>query len=353
MAVIDGKLVAKSGNAYSLLVLDQSAKYMTLKALKRLQKLVNIGAKVVGQKPEQSPSLGDNQTEFQMLVNEIWANKNVFKGSIAEALNALKIREDIVVKNTTNKILYRHRKDAETDLYWLNNRSQEATNAEISFNVTGKAPELWNPQTGLSQKVGYQIKDGRTVVSLHFESWDAFFIVFNDKTTINSLTIKKQTEKEVLTLTKPWNVSFQANRGAPEQAEFTALKSLTENPVSGIKYFSGTSTYQTTFDIQTPINGAAVLDLGDVKNIAEITVNGNPLGIVWKKPFKVDLINSLKTGSNTIEIKVTNLWVNRLIGDVQPGVKDKITFTTMPFYRADSPLLPAGLLGPVRILVRE
>ena len=93
--------------------------------------------------------------------------------------------------------------------------------------------------------------------------------------------------------------------------------------------------------------------MGDVKNLAEVIVNGKSLGILWKKPFRIDVTEALNTGENTLEVKVTNLWVNRLIGDQQPDVKNKITFTTMPFYRADSPLLPSGLLGPVKILEKR
>ena len=92
------------------------------------------------------------------------------------------------------------------------------------------------------------------------------------------------------------------------------------------------------------------LNLGDVKNIAEVIVNGKSLGILWKKPFRINVTGALKAGDNKVEIKVTNLWVNRLIGDSQPGVTNKITYTTMPFYQANSTLLPAGLLGPVQIM---
>jgi len=87
-----------------------------------------------------------------------------------------------------------------------------------------------------------------------------------------------------------------------------------------------------------------------VKNLAEVVLNGKSLGIVWKTPFRVDLTGALKQGENKLEIRVTNLWVNRLIGDQQPGVKEKITYTTMPFYKADSPLKPSGLLGPVKVV---
>jgi hypothetical protein len=87
-----------------------------------------------------------------------------------------------------------------------------------------------------------------------------------------------------------------------------------------------------------------------VQNLAEVIINGKSLGIVWKKPFRVDVTEALQEGENNLEIRVTNLWVNRLIGDQQPGVENKITYTTMPFYRADSPLKPSGLLGPVKII---
>jgi len=123
-----------------------------------------------------------------------------------------------------------------------------------------------------------------------------------------------------------------------------------------VKYFSGTGTYVNSID--APAEWFAEgeqqwLDLGDVQNLAEVIVNGKSLGIVWKTPFRVNATGALKAGENSLEIKVTNLWVNRLIGDQQPGVKEKLTYTTMPFYQADSPLLPSGLLGPVQVITRS
>ncbi len=120
----------------------------------------------------------------------------------------------------------------------------------------------------------------------------------------------------------------------------------------GVKYFSGTGNYTNT--INAPADwfkeGTQLwIDLGSVKNLAEVIINGKSLGIVWKTPFRLNMTEALKQGENTLEIKVTDLWVNRLIGDQQPGISKKITYTTMPFYRADSPLLPSGLLGPVKI----
>jgi hypothetical protein len=92
------------------------------------------------------------------------------------------------------------------------------------------------------------------------------------------------------------------------------------------------------------------LDLGNVKNLPKVSINGKPLGVIWKKPFRVDVTNTLKPAENKLEIKVVNLWVNRLIGDLQPGTAYKITYTTMPFYKADAPLQPSGLLGPVKVI---
>jgi hypothetical protein len=120
-----------------------------------------------------------------------------------------------------------------------------------------------------------------------------------------------------------------------------------------VKYFSGSATY--TKSIQAPADwfqdgGTLWLDLGDVKNIAEVSVNGSALGILWRTPFRVNVTSALKPGTNTLEIKVVNLWVNRLIGDQQDGVKTKYTYTAQQFYRADSPLLPSGLIGPVKVI---
>ncbi len=120
-----------------------------------------------------------------------------------------------------------------------------------------------------------------------------------------------------------------------------------------MKYFSGAANYTRTVNAPSEWfkSGARLwLDLGEVNNLAEVVVNSKSLGIVWKKPFCVDVTEALKPGANAVEVKVTNLWVNRLIGDQQPNVTRKYTYTTMPFYRADSPLLPSGLLGPVQLV---
>jgi hypothetical protein len=125
---------------------------------------------------------------------------------------------------------------------------------------------------------------------------------------------------------------------------------------SGIKYFSGTATYSKI--ITAPEDWLSNkkeiwIDLGSVQNLAEVVVNGKSLGIVWKAPFRINISSALKKGENKLEVRVTNLWVNRLIGDQQPDVKKMITYTSMRFYQASSPLLQSGLLGPVQIIAIE
>lgn len=342
----NGRLVAKSGNSYHVLMLDESTKQMTLPLLKRIKTLAEAGVKIIGTKPISSPSLTDNDAEFQRIATEVWSKPNV------TSFDKTNLTPDVIFSKTNHKILFRHReapaplRGADSNggaIYWLNNRNENPTTAEVSFRITGKAPELWNPETGKTEKLSYQIKDGRTIVPLRFESWDAFFVVFRDNTTANSHTKPTTTETELLTITNPWQVSF-----GNKVLTMNTLSSWHENSDPDLKYFSGTATYKNVFNSPTGGEGG-FLNLGNVKNIAEVVVNGKNLGTVWKKPFKIDLGDALKAGENTIEIKVTNLWVNRLIGDAQPNAT-KTTFTTMPFYRGQEPLLPSGLLGVVKIV---
>jgi hypothetical protein len=353
IAVKNGKLIAKSGNTYQLLVLDESAKNMTLPVLKKLNELVKAGAKIAGTKPQQSPSLSDDAGEFKRVVNELWSSPNVLKGSIADALLAINVKEDVVIKNNVAKFLYRHRKTANQDIYWLNNRSENIESIEATFRVTGKVPELWFAETGQTEPLSYSIANGTTTVKLHMEPNDALFVVFKNKAIKTTVELPQVKVNELTNIEGAWDINFQKDRGAPASAKLDKLTSWTDDTDNGIKYFSGTATYTKTITASAnwfTKEAELWLNLGDVKNIAEVSVNGKPLGIVWKKPFRVNMTSVLKAGNNKIEIKVTNLWVNRLIGDAQPGVTNKITYTTMPFYQANAPLLPAGLLGPVTIM---
>jgi hypothetical protein len=357
LAVKDGKLVTPSGMSYRLLVLDKNAVKMTLPVLKKLAELVKAGANICGVVPESTPSLADNPEEFKKLAGEVWSvNKpNVFAGKNAgEALAALKIAPDFAYTKPVpdTKLLFVHRALPDGEIYWVNNRNDRVEKSEVTFRTEGKVPEIWHPETGETEAASYSIQNGNTTVSLNLEPSDAVFIVFREKASETSKVIPTKTETLITNVDGPWEVSFQPEHGAPASATLETLKSWTENADQGIKYFSGTASYFREIEVREAAlkAGKVWLDLGEVHNLAEVVINGKSVGIVWKKPFRVEISEALQAGKNKLEVKVTNLWVNRLIGDQQPDMKTKITYTTMPFYQANSPLLISGLIDPVRIV---
>ena len=176
-------------------------------------------------------------------------------------------------------------------------------------------------------------------------------VVFRKPAVADALAIKQPAPVSLARLDGPWTVSFQPGRSAPASAALPSLAPLNENADPGIKYFSGEATY--TKDFTTPRGWKAGqplwIDLGAVRELAEVSVNGIVAGTAWHAPYRVDIGAVTKAGRNRLAVKVANLWVNRLIGDAQPGAQ-KITYTAMPTYRADAPLRPSGLIGPVELL---
>jgi hypothetical protein len=267
----------------------------------------------------------------------------------------LKIAPDYEYTKPQNnsELLFVHRQLPDQEIYWVNNRKDAPQQVEATFRVAGKAVEIWHPETGKTEPASYAVVDGHTKVTLNLTPNDAVFVVFRGNAANPSVTLPATKETEMAILENNWKINFQPERGAPAQITMEKLASWTESADPGVKYFSGTGSYTQIIEASRKwfTSGAQLwLDLGDVKDLAEVVVNGKSVGVVWKKPFRIDVTNALKSGKNTLEIKVTNLWVNRLIGDQQPGVTKKITYTTMPFYKADSPLLPSGLLGPVKVV---
>ena len=354
-----GLITTATGMSYRLLALDPNSQRMPLAVLRKIRDMVTAGAVVVGPKPTDSPSLSDDAAEFKTIADQLWGGTTgkgkVLTGSVADALAALKVPPDFeyTKPQPDTELAFVHRKLADGDFYWVSHRNARTQDVEATFRVTGKAPELWHADTGTIEPASYKTVEGRTVVSLALQPNDAVFVVFRKTSTAPSRVIAKPVETKLAAVDGSWDVAFQPNRGAPAKVMLPALASWHENADAGVKYFSGTGTYTKT--IQAPADwfqaGAKVwLDLGDVKNLAEVTVNGKPLGTYWKAPFRVDVTAALKPGANTLDIKVINLWVNRLIGDQQEGVTTKYTYTAQQFYRADSPLLPSGLIGPVQVI---
>ncbi|MFL5787379.1 MAG: glycosyl hydrolase [Flavisolibacter sp.] len=361
LSVKDGKLITPTGMSYRVLVLDSNAVKMSLPVLKKISQLVKAGATISGIRPERPAGLSDDQEQFNDLVKEIWSssNSNVFSGKqLNEVLSSLNVKPEFSYQRSSSdpKLLYVHRRLSNGDIYWINNRKNKAENVNAVFRIAGKSPEIWHPETGKIEKASYEINGDQTTVSLNLSPNDAVFVVFTRSSIQKAVTIPASKERIVSTIEGSWKVNFQSNRGAPASAQFDQLRSWTENNDSGIKYFSGTATYSKI--ITAPEDWLSNkkeiwIDLGTVQNLAEVVVNGKSLGIVWKAPFRINISSALKKGENKLEVRVTNLWVNRLIGDQQPDVKNRITYTSMRFYQANSPLLPSGLLGPVQIIAIE
>jgi hypothetical protein len=363
LSVTDGRITTKSGMSYRVLGLDPYSQHMSLPVLRAIHKLVEDGAVVAGPKPTDDPSLADDQAEFKKLDDELFGDGTgvhkvgkgkVYAGQNAEAaLKATNVAADFdhTKPESDTRLLFVHRKLADGDLYFVDNRNDRDETVDATFRVTGKAPELWHAETGKSEPVSYSIADGRTTVPLHLEPWGTVFVVFRKVTKATSCTLPKVVETQLATVEGSWNVSFQPGRGAPASITLDKLTSWTDSADAGVKYFSGTGTYTKAIQASPEWfkKGAHLwIDLGDVKNLAEVAVNGKSLGVVWHAPYRVDATSALKPGANEVTIKVINAWVNRLIGDQQPGAT-KYTFADVKPYKANSPLLPSGLLGPMRV----
>jgi hypothetical protein len=364
LGVSDGRITTRGGMSYRVLGLDPYSQHMSLPVLRAIHKLVRDGIVVAGPKPMDDPSLSDDKAEFNRLSSELFGDgtgvHGVGKGTVyagqtpAEVFAALKVAPDFGYTKPEGdaRLLFVHRKLADADVYFVDNRMDRNETVDASFRVTGKAPELWHAETGKSEPLSFNIADGRTTVPLHLEPWGTVFVVFRKATTETSHTLPKVIETQIATVDGTWKVSFQPDRGAPASIMLDKLSSWTDNADAGVKYFSGTGTYtQTVRASQAWFKKGAHLwlDMGEVKNLAEVTVNGTDLGVVWHAPYRVDVTSALKPGVNQLTIKVTNAWVNRLIGDEQPGAT-KYTFADVKPYKATSPLQVSGLLGPVAVV---
>jgi hypothetical protein len=363
--VSNERITTRSGMHYRVLVLDPYSIHMSLPVLRAIYKLVEQGAVVAGQKPTDTPSLADDQTEFKKLNDELFGDGTgihtvgtgkVYAGANSESvLKALNVAPDFdhSMPESDTQIAFVHRKLADGDIYFLDNRNDRDETVDATFRVTRKAPEFWHAETGKSEPASYSIADSRTTVPVHLGPWGTVFVVFRKPATAATRTLPKVVETQLARLDGPWDVSFQPGRGAPASVTLDKLISWSDSADTGVKYFSGAGTYTKTIQV-TPDwfkpEAKLWIDLGDVKNLAVVTVNGKSLGTVWHAPYRVDATSTLHPGENTVSVKVINAWVNRLIGDQQPDATKKYTFADFTPYSANSPLLPSGLLGPVAVV---
>ncbi len=447
MRVKNGEWVLPSGMRYKVLVLTNT-QTMTLALAEKLQQLIAEGGVVIGPKPLQTPSL-ENYPTADIVVKKIgetvWNNCNgtsvtettfgkgkvFWNREVTDILNLLGVKKDVAVEDKAPKesIVWTHRKTTDTDIYFVANQLNKPQNMTIKFRVSGKVPQLWNAETGtITEAVIWNEKEGVTSVTIPFQSLQSWFVIFKPTTQNNNPVVaiqngtvanglvfkqnqlffqsfengsyklvKKEGNPKIVTvanlpqplsLNSDWQVDFKQVQGTPRKIDFPSLLSWTNHTNKNIQYFSGTATYTKTIVLneqQVGIGKLVQLDLGNVKNFAEVAINGKSVGLLWKSPYVFDISNFVQVGNNSVEVKVTNLLANRMIGDEQepedmtwsepsfsgdklykgrkllkypdwfingqprPSV-GRYTFSTWNYYRKDDPLLPSGLLGPVKVV---
>ena len=385
VSVKDGRLVLPDGMSYALLVLPELENISPL-ALAKVRALVNAGATVTGPRPKRATGL-EGDGEVVRLAAELWDSGRVLQGRTArEVLAGKGVPPDFEGAGLD----YIHRRTGEADIYFVSSQSDRGVSVKAIFRVGGKAPELWDPATGNIRPLAvYEATaGGRTTVPITLEPYGSAMVVFRKPAGAHFVSIGGPAEAalaplaggfgleareageytltalggrsvrvnvprgpEPLLIEGPWTVHFAPGWGAPESVLFGRLESWTENSDPAIKHFSGTAAY--VKDVEIPADylrgGRLELALGDVREIAQVLVNGRDLGLVWKLPRTVDLGAAVKPGKNRLEIRVTNLWPNRLIGDQLLPESQRRTHTNIRKFTKDSPLMPSGLLGPVTL----
>ena len=296
-----------------------------------------------------------------------------------------------------------HRRTGATEIYFIRNIRPAAVATVMSFRVHGLAPEMWTPESGAIAPLGLYAStaDGRTNLPLWFPPYGSTVIVFRRSAGPHLVRLERDgqevfprlaldtapftanmqngrillqaeqggryaatdaaglryaatvTEPLVTLLESPWTLAFPPKWGAPAVVHLDKLASWSDAKDEGVRHFSGTAAYTADFQApaQLPAHARVELDLGDVRETARVSVNGREVGVLWKKPFRIDVTSAVHGGTNALRVEVTNLWPNRIIGDQSLSADKRFTHTNITKFKADTPLMPSGLLGPVNLRI--
>ena len=333
---------------YKVIALGEHTQNMSIEVLRKLHQLVSEGVFLIGKEPVSMAGRCDNAKEFEHLKVSIWraGRTNVWTGSVAEGLKRSGVAPDF--QSSISGIRFVHRVDGERNIYWVRNFSGKEVDTDIVLRDGKGTLTVMNPVNG--KPVFGALKDGK----LHLGADDALFIVADPAAMPLTEPAPLKPAGEVA-LDGPWTVSFDGQDAPEGTRTWQTLSSLTDSDEPHVKYFSGTATYQNTFTLpKKNLPAGLCIDLGEVGQMADVFINGEHVDFLWKAPYKVNFEGQLKPGKNTIEVKVVNTWVNRLIGDGQPGVEGH-SFTPVAFYGVKSlsqdmgTLTPSGLMGPVHL----
>jgi len=373
MLVKNGRITLPDGMSYSVMVLPDHEQ-MPLAVLQKIETFVSAGATVTGPKPTALPGLNYSNEErklFEDLSGKLWGKidgkeikENAYgKGKVISGIPA----EEVLTQSGmgkdfsfsgTPRLDYIHRTTKAGEVYFIRNEAEESAEGEVQFRVTGKYPELWDPASGRQTRVvNFRAEQGRTAFQIKLPPHGSMFVVFNNRKRKLPVTesLNEMTEQK---LEGPWTISFPEGWGAPPKITLDRLQSWTDFQEPGIKYFSGTATYQKIFTVEKENKGKnCFIDLGEVRDVTEVFVNGKSAGILWKKPFRADITNLLHPGENDLKIELVNMWINRLTGDMQLDPKDRYCKTNQPYVHSEGwpggdetfRIQTSGLLGPVKL----
>ena len=356
-------IVTPGGASYRFLILGGTSDRMSPSSLQAIKRLADQGATIIGRQPKHSTGLITDTLAFNRMANCLWSGNHpniIDTDNVQQAIDSLTRVPDFSCTHI-DSIRYVHRHTDSAEIYWINNRSNSTINDWFQFRITGRKPQLWNAVTGQISDVSYMVGTLSTYVNVPLQPADAVFIVFSgqcDKSL--RYTEKQKLPIRTYKIEKPWYVEFGRQMGTPEYIMMDTLKMYPDSTLAipdstearAVKYFSGTASYHNSFNLNAVDTTLSYcLDLGRVYNIAEVWINGKYCGQSWFPPHFIDISSAVKQGENTLEIKVTNPWKNRICGDkLAKEYEKKYTWTSYSWSKeTKNILMPAGLLGPVNI----
>lgn len=361
-AVRDGRIVLPDGMSYRVLALPART-IISLPVLRKLREFAAAGATIVGPAPTAASGWLDfkaRDAEVKAIAAELWGPGRISaRRTVRETLLALGVKPDLELAGAKPDANFDfiHRQADGAEIYFVANRLNRTEQVDATFRVTGRAPELWNAVTGERRgAASYRVQDGRTTVPLEFPPCGSWFVVFRAPAERQPATGRPNAPRfeARAELKGAWSVRFDPRWGGPGPVEFAQLDNWTARSEPGIRHYSGTAVYSKRFDLPAAPGARAgaerwYLDLGHVRELAEVRVNGVSCGVTWAPPFRVDITAAVKPAGNELEIEVVNFWPNRVIGDAALPAEQRLTRTNVLELKADTPLIESGLLGPVRL----
>ena len=288
--------------------------------------------------------------------------------TVKEVLEEMNLPPDFQVKGIKNdhdEIDYIHRQTESEDIYFVSNSSKSKQQISCTFRVDkNRIPELWDAETGLIQRdLQYtKVEDGISI-ELSMDPLASRFVIFrNNSTGTNDEELSydlqygfsNQKTENVIDLSSNWKVDFDSKMGAPEIYQFEKLTSWTDVENKGINYYSGSANYNRAFFVSKEALSQKVeayVAFEDIQEIARVNVNGNDCGVIWTPPYKTNITQYLKEGSNKISVQVINNWNNRIVGDLKNPEEKEYAKTNAKYQlSADGPLLESGLIGNAEIV---